>query len=113
MVVIETVVEDVMTEKEAKDEVVTDVPAQEVIDEVLDQIQGTEVKEGARIATQNQDAQVIQIQSQQELALTDQDVQDANIQTSLLLSKRFVNFKTKILHRHKTWYFVYYFYAQL
>lgn len=106
-------IEVVAAVNEVANEVVTDVPVQEGTDEVLVLILETEVNEDVLTALQNQDVQAVQMPNHLLLVLTDQDAQDANIQTSLLLSKRFVNFKTKILHRHKTWYFVYYFYAQL
>ena len=91
---------------------VTDVLVPMAIEEkVLVQIQETEVSEDVQTALQNQDDPAVQMLNHQLLDLTGQDAQDANIQTSLFMSKRFVNFKTKILHWHKTWYFVYYFYA--
>ena len=58
-------------------------------------VQETEAKDDVLKANQNPDD--LATQNLRHLVLTDQDDLDVNQQTSLLISKRFVNFKTKII----------------
>ena len=108
------VAEDVMTEKVAKDVQVQKADLEtEVTEEILEVTQVDEVTEEAvkaglqdqdvqhLIPNQlvpvqiDQDVQVVQILNQVIQISRELDVQDDKTQTSLLISKRFVNFKSK------------------